>query len=252
MAGPKVKSESSSRIFLEARWQQLVMLNYEVDPDVLNGLVPAGTELDLWQERCLVSVVGFRFLETRVLGLPIPWHRDFSEVNLRFYVRRSDGGVTKRGVVFVREIVPRRAIAWVANVLYDERYLAMPMRFRELAQEQGRRIEYAWRWRGRTHRLAVRVATADGEPELPASGSEEEFITEHYWGYVAQRDGSTLEYQVEHPRWRVWPAREGRLDADVEALYGQGFASYLAQPPTSAFVAEGSEVRVRRGVRLDA
>src|SRR6187455_2734884 len=113
--------------FLTAEWRDLVMLNYEVDPAILLDLVPAGTELDLWQGRTLVSVVDFRFLRTRVLGLAIPWHIDFEEVNLRFYVRREASEGLRRGVVFVKEIVPRRAIAWLARLLYNENYVALPM-----------------------------------------------------------------------------------------------------------------------------
>ena len=104
---------SSASPFLTARWVDLAMVNYEVDPALVRALVPAGTELDLWSGRCLVSVVGFQFLETRVLGLALPFHRNFEEVNLRFYVRRTVGDEARRGVVFVKEIVPRRAIAWM-------------------------------------------------------------------------------------------------------------------------------------------
>src|SRR5947207_15642078 len=115
--------------FLTAQWRHLVMLNYEVDADVLTPLVPAGTTLDLWQGRALVSVVGFRFLGTRVLGVSVPWHRDFDEVNLRLYVRRElEGGEVRRGVVFVREVVARRAITWLARVAYNEPYRTLPMR----------------------------------------------------------------------------------------------------------------------------
>src|SRR5918996_5117390 len=116
--------------FLTAEWRDLVMLNYEVDPQVLARRVPPGTELDIWQGRALVSVVGFRFLRTRVLGLPIPFHRDFEEVNLRFYVRRQAEDGWRRGVVFIKEIAPRWAIATVARVVYNENYAARPMRHR--------------------------------------------------------------------------------------------------------------------------
>jgi Uncharacterized conserved protein (COG2071) len=113
-------------VFLTAEWRALAMLNYEVDASLLRHFVPAGTELDCWQGKTLVSLVGFRFLKTRVLGIPIPFHRNFDEVNLRFYVRRAEATEVKRGVVFIREIVPRRAIAAVARAFYNERYLALP------------------------------------------------------------------------------------------------------------------------------
>jgi uncharacterized protein len=231
--------------FLTARWVDLAMVNYEVDPALLLGLVPAGTELDLWSGRCLVSVVGFQFLETRVLGLALPCHRDFEEVNLRFYVRRTVGDEVRRGVVFVKEIVPRRAIAWIANAVYNEKYVALPMSHRDAAIDDRRTLSYGWRYQGAWCRLAV---TLEGSPSPPADDSEEAFITEHYWGYTTQRDGSTLEYQVEHPRWSVWKGSDPELVCDTAALYGPGFGSFLSGPPSSCFVADGSAVIVRRGV----
>lgn len=224
------------------------MLNYEVDPAVLRARVPAGTELDTFEGRTLVSMVGFRFLRTRVRGLAIPFHCNFDEVNLRFYVRREVRGEVRRGVVFVKEIVPRAAIAWVARVVYNENYVALPMSHEiEIGSSEAPRVAYGWIHHGRASRLAVRVT---GEPFLADPASHECFITEHYWGYAAQRDGATVEYGVEHPRWRVWNATESEFDCDVGALYGPEFAPFLAGPPTSAFLAEGSEVSVMRGVRI--
>lgn len=193
------------------------MLNYEVSPALLRPLVPAGTEPDDFNGAVVASLVGFCFLDTRVLGIPIPGHRDFDEVNLRFYVRRrAEDGQWRRGVVFVREMVPRRAIAWVARRCYNEPYSAVPMRH-ELAldgADQGApgRAAYEWRIASQWHRLEVAIS---GHPFLPAAGSEAEFITEHYWGYTAQRDGGCKEYQVAHPRWRVWAAIRSALDCDV-------------------------------------
>jgi uncharacterized protein YqjF (DUF2071 family) len=234
--------------FLTAQWRDLVMLNYEVDPAALRPLVPAGTELDTWGGTTYASMVGFLFLDTRVLGVPIPFHRDFEEVNLRFYVRRRGPEGWRRGVVFVREIVPRWAIATVARVIYNEQYAAMPMRHRIAPLEGGgRHVEYGWKHAGRWSALR---ATTRGEPRPLVEGSEAEFITEHYWGYAAQRGGGTVEYRVEHPSWRVWDARTHALDADVAALYGPAFAAALAAPPRSAFVAEGGPIVVRRGVRV--
>lgn len=238
--------------FLTAEWKWLAMLNYEVDPSLLEPHVPRGTTLDLWRGRALVSMVGFRFLRTRVLGLPIPFHQDFDEVNLRFYVRyRTPEGEDRRGAVFISEIVPRRAIAWVARAFYNESYRALPMRHAvSLPIAPGSdagEAAYEWKLGGRYHRLAARVS---GEPALPPEDSEERFITEHYWGYSAQRDGSTVEYGVEHPPWRVWIADDAEFACDVAALYGSGFVEPLGRPPSSAFVAEGSPVIVRKGRRL--
>jgi uncharacterized protein YqjF (DUF2071 family) len=240
------------RAFLTAQWRYLVMLNYDVDPAVLHALVPRHTELDLYEGRAIASVVGFRFLRTSLLGIPIPLHRNFDEVNLRFYVRhKAADGEVRRGVVFVRELVPRLAIALTARLAYNEPYRAVRMRSTvpATAVEAPGRVTYEWKTGARWQRLTAR---ADGGATLPPPLSEEAFITEHYWGYTRQRDGSTVEYEVRHPNWRVWRASEPALDADVPRLYGSSFARTLASPPASAFIAEGSEVTVYRPRLLEA
>ena len=237
-------------VFLRAEWRQLAMLNYEVDPAILQRQVPAGTTLDSFAGKTYVSVVGFMFTKTVVKGIAIPFHRDFEEVNLRFYVRRrppggrADGRDDRRGVVFVKELVPRFAIAWVARVVYRENYVSVPMRHR--FAEDGT-VEYGFRVAGRWATVSVRP---EGDPEPTAPGSLAEFIAEHYWGYAAQDGGGTKEYQVEHPPWRVQRAREAALDCDVATLYGPEFASALSVPPSSAFLAEGSPVTVGAGIRI--
>lgn len=240
------------RAFLTAEWRYLVMLNYDVDPAVLHALVPRHTVLDLWQGRAIASMVGFRFLRTRLLGAPIPLHRNFEEVNLRFYVRHTtSSGDVRRGVVFVRELVPKAAIAMVARLAYNEPYWALPMRStvpRAPVEDPGH-VSYQWRTGSRWQHLS---ALASGKAALPAPTSEESFITEHFWGYTRQRNGATVEYEVEHPRWRVWKAAESSLDADVPRLYGSSFARALSVAPVSAFIAEGSPVTVFRPRRLSA
>ena len=235
--------------FLTAEWRHLAMLNYEIDPMILRAHVPAGCELDFRFGRTFVSVVGFQFLRTRVLGIPIPFHVNFEEVNLRFYVRRQVDGTWRRGVVFVKELVPRAAIALVARRVYGENYLALPMRHSiEHVPERGSTtLTYGWRrlvtWEGLTIGFS-------GTPSMPSEESEEAFITEHYWGFSRQRDGATVEYQVEHPRWRVWRAEAAALSCDVSALYGPEFADVLSRSPSTAFVADGSPIVVRKGRRL--
>jgi len=234
--------------FLTARWQNLLMLNYEIDPALIRKRVPAGTEIDFWNGRTFVSLVGFQFLGTRLRGWHVPLHTNFDEVNLRFYVRHKSGNEWRRGVAFIKEIVPRWAIAQVARWAYNEQYVSLKMRSRveppcDANQRQGF-IQYAWKWAGGWNDVSARIS---GQPSPLQEGSEEEFITEHYWGYAAQRDGSTLEYQVEHPSWRVWRGEECRFSGDVSTLYGPEFSSLLASAPSSAFVADGSEIIVRHG-----
>lgn len=225
----------------------MAMVNYEVDPSILLPRVPRGTELDRWNERALVSLVGFLFLETKVLGIPVPFHRDFEEVNLRFYVRRRAAEGWRRGVVFIKEIVPRMAIALVARALYGEKYVAMPMRHRiDLSSERLEKrgsVQYEWKFNGKWNRLGVEPV---GDAEATAGGSEEEFITEHYWGYSAGVSGA-IEYEVEHPPWRVWRVAASTVECDIVGLYGSEFGPWLERGPSSAFLAEGSHIVVRRG-----
>jgi uncharacterized protein YqjF (DUF2071 family) len=209
--------------------------------------------LDTYRGVAYVSIVGFRFLQTRVLGFPVPWHRDFEEVNLRFYVRRFAGDDWRRGVVFLREIVSKPAITAVARLVYHEKYVTWPMRHRVDLRPDGAvadAVSYEWESHGAWHGLRATADNNASAPREPAPGSLEEFITEHYWGYVRQRNGGTVEYAVEHPRWGVVPARDVALSCDVARHYGEAFVPILGQPPQSAFIATGSAVTVFRGVRL--
>ena len=234
------------------------MLNYVVDPEVLAPFVPPGLELDAWEGRTLASIVAFEFADVRILNRSIPFHRDFEEMSLRFYVRRRTADGWRRGVVFVRELVPLPTVALLARVLYGEPYRALPMErdfwchsvspgsSGNAGCERATTVRYSWRHDKTWNRVE---ATADTRrhPRYPEPGSEEEFITDHAYGYGTRR-GRTIEYVVEHPAWRYWNAVEARLDcsaATLRTLYGEAFAPYL-NSPCSAFLVEGSPVRVRR------
>jgi len=216
------------------------MLNFVVDPKIVAPLVPPGTEIDFENGETFLSVVGFLFLDARLLGLPIPLHRDFEEVNLRFYVRKKSADTWRRGVVFVRELVPRRAIALVAHTFYGENYVALPMKHQIDHVDLKLSVEYSWRRGRKWESLKI---SASGEPQTIAAGSHPEFITEHYWGYTGVRGGCS-EYRVEHPRWRMWNAETFQFNADVAALYGDQFVEPLNARPRSAFIADGSPIEV--------
>jgi uncharacterized protein len=226
--------------FLKAEWRKLILANYEVDPAVLRPYLPQGTELDIWQGTCYVSMVGFMFLNTRVLGIPVPFHRNFEEVNLRFYVRRFDGDQWRRGVVFIQEIVPRHAITLVANTLYGEHYATMPMRHEWLAEVDSQNITYAWE-KNQWHTLSVKAGLQAQSIEV---GSEAEFITEHYWGYTKHRR-HTSEYEVAHPRWEVYPIISSQISIDFGLMYGPDFAHLSSDSPKSIMLAEGSAIEVK-------
>jgi len=222
------------------------MLNFVVDPQLLEPLRPKGTLIDDWNGQVYISLVGFLFQSTKLRGIPIPFHRNFEEINLRFYVRSHRNGELRRGVVFVNEVVPRFAIALVARRIYNENYLACRMRSSRHTQEKSGDSTVAYGWKHQGHWLSI-GATYTGEALVPAEDSEETFITEHYWGYAAQKNGGTVEYQVEHPRWPVWRAKEVLMDGDFGSFYGPPFGKALSQKPSSAFIAEGSPVIVRSG-----
>lgn len=241
--------------FLTARWTELLLLNFPVPVDEIALLAPPGTEPDLFHGQALISIVGFQFRDTRVRGCRLPGHTHFPEINLRYYVRHTAGDEIRRGVVFVKEIVPRRLISLVANRVYNENYIARPMcsechmTGRELAP--GDKLTYAWQSQSRAgphwNTLSARVAAT---PQPPLSGSLEDFIVEHYWGYVRARDGTTTEYRVAHDPWRVAPADNVTWDCDLAATYDTPLAKYLALPPTSALIADGAAVQVFPGRRL--
>lgn len=229
--------------FLTARWEDLIMANYEVDGSLLRDRIPAGTELDLHEGRCFVSLVGFMFCDTRVLGIPVPFHINFEEVNLRFYVKREKADEIRRGVVFIKEIVPRFAIAAVARILYEEPYEAWSMSHTRSEKS----VSYEWQkgeWR---NQLGVEVGESLG---VPAADSHGEFIIEHYWGYTMRGKDRTDEYKVEHPKWDLFSVNNEQIDVDFAGTYGKEFAFLGDEKPYSVLLAKGSEISVYKGAKL--
>ena len=227
--------------FLKAEWRKLAIANYSVTPELLHPYVPCGTELDLWNDTCYLSLVGFRFLNTRLLGIKIPRHINFEEVNLRFYVRRKWGSQWRRGVVFIKEIVPRRALTLVANTVYKEHYQTLPMRYRWSKSAEAREVQYEWNLKGMWQRFQL---IADLQATEIPPGSEEEFITEHYWGYSRVSEHITNEYEVTHPKWEQYKVRSSKIEVDFGETYGSEFDELSRLEPVSVLLAEGSEITV--------
>jgi uncharacterized protein YqjF (DUF2071 family) len=235
--------------FLTAEWRKLIMANYVVAEECLQAYLPVGTELDRYEGRCYVSLVGFLFQNTRLKSVPIPFHRTFEEINLRFYVQRTTpGNERRRGVVFLSELVPRRALSLVANVIYGENYSTVPTRHHWAETGEQRLVRYQWKHKGRWNHLDVSAAA---HPQPIEAGSSEEFFTEHYWGYTKRGDW-TSEYEVRHPRWSSYRVLEYSIDVDFGALYGPEFASLAQRQPESILLAEGSAVEVCAGERIAA
>jgi uncharacterized protein YqjF (DUF2071 family) len=242
---------NAERVFLMAEWRWLAMLHWPAPETLLQRYLPDGLELDLWRGLPYVSIVGFLFRDTRLRGWCIPCHREFPELNLRFYVRPI-GKPAERGVCFVREVVPLPAVTCVANGVYNESYITCRMRNRvDLTNDAihvGSRAEYAWKHCGKWNRLALRACDA---PSAPAADSPEEYFTENYWGFTRRRGGGTTRYRVEHPPWLIWPADKTEWHCDAAAMYGPEWSEILGAQPEYAHFVEGSAVKVYEGQPLD-
>ena len=229
--------------FLSAKWENLVMFNYEVDPAVLQPHLPPYTEIDYFNGKALVSVVGFLFNQTKVLGIPWPGFVNFEEVNLRYYVKHFTGKEWKRGVGFVSEIVPKPLIAGMANLCYNEHYSVAKMSHHISHQQDNISAAYYWqRNKEENNQMQIKASSTlqDIEP-----GSEAEFILEHYWGYNQLNKTTTIEYGVKHPRWQIYPVTEHSLQCNVEKLYGKEFVPFIQNKEShSVFLAKGSEITV--------
>lgn len=238
--------ESDTPVFLSAEWRKLLMANYIIAPELLSLFVPPGTELDYWKGNCYVSLVGFMFLNTKLKGISIPYHQHFEEINLRFYVRRKVAGDWRRGVVFIKEIVPKPAISWVANTIYKENYVTRLMKHQWFEATQAHSTSYAWKpfWGNKWNEIS---ATHSAETLPVPPGSEAEFITEHYWGYAKKYKKGSVEYEVRHPRWSIHTVSEFHIKGSMIDEYGPIFSKVLAEKPASVFLADGSPIEVMKG-----
>ena len=227
--------------FLKARWEHLVMVNYIVNPEILKPYLPIGTELDLYENNCFVSLVGFMFKNTKVKGIAFPFHQNFEEVNLRFYVKRKEGNETKRGVVFIKEIVPKRLISLVANTLYNEHYFTTKMNHSILSE--GDKLSVSYGWMNQNKQQAIEVNSELKNNPIKAN-SIEEFIAEHYWGYTKVNERKTSSYEVKHPSWNQHKVIDYELNIDFKANYGDVFSCLNSQEPHSVFLFDGSDISV--------
>jgi uncharacterized protein len=234
-------------VFLSAEWRDLVLLNYVVEPSLLQPFVPNGTKLGSFQGKTYISLVGFRFCKTKLWGkFAVPLHSEFEEVNLRFYVHRHTGDELRRGVVFIKEIVPKPAIALTARLIFGENYVSLPMKHKIAHEANDLEVEYSWKYQGNWSRLFARSSE---RPKPPAENSLEQYITEHYWGYTSQKSGA-LEYQVAHTQWAISVPSEALFAGNASELYGKEFGVMLSRRPDSAYVANGSPVEVYAGAEI--
>ncbi len=228
--------------FLNARWENLIMANYAVPPAVLLPFLPKGVELDTFQGKAYVSLVGFMFKNTRLFKVPIPYLGTFEEINLRFYVVRKECNEMKRGVVFINETIPFKPVAWVANWLYKEHYISIPTKHEWLVNEHNKEISYQWKVGGEWNAMQV---NASNHKQPMAVGSIEEYIFEHYYGYTKVNETTSQEYKVNHPRWETNRVKDYEINCDFGKMYGKPFEFLNNKEPDSVIMAEGSEVSVK-------
>lgn len=233
--------------FLKAEWRKLVMVNYEIDPEILKPYVPKGTELDFFEGKCYISLVGFMFLNTKLLGVKIPFHVNFEEVNLRFYVRKAFDEGVKRGVVFIKEIVPKPAITFIANTIYNENYETLPMKHSWETSNDSVNVTYQWKKNNSWNSMAIQAQNRLNEIQ---PNSVVEFIAEHYWGYSKKNAKETTEYEVKHPRWKYYPVKQHSVEVDFKSNYGDEFEFLNQANPNSIFLLEGSEISVEDKIVL--
>ena len=229
------------RKFLTAEWRRLIIANYKVNADIPSKFLPAKTELDFFNGATYLSLVGFMFQDVRVMGVRIPFHVNFPEVNLRFYVKHKENYQWKRGVVFIKEFVPRPFIMLVANTFFHEHYSALPMNHIWKSDNNKLTVGYYWKKNAKWYTLE---AEAENTLATIKTGSEEEFIMDQFWGYTAINERKTSEYHVEHSRWSTYPLRQHKIVCDFKKIYGNDFAFLNRQQPDSVFLAEGSPIIV--------
>ena len=226
---------------MTASWRKLCFVNYDIDPAVLSPYVPPHTELDFFQGKCKISLVGFLFDEVKIKGITFPFHKRFEEINLRFYVVHDDFGKKKRGTVFLSEIVSKGAVAFIANNLYNENYERKKMKWKHYLSENENVIEYRLKENGAWQTIRM---TTEGNPKPFNKGTETEFITEHYWGYSKKNDFRAYEYEVRHPQWLEYPVKSYEVNFDFGAVYGKEFAFLNKLEPSSIQCMDGSPITI--------
>ncbi len=229
------------KVFLKAKWENIIMANYQIEPELLLPFLPKGVSLDLHQGKAYVSLVGFLFKNTKLFNVPIPFFGSFEEINLRFYVVKKEGNELKRGVVFINETIPYRLVAWIANKLYKENYTVVPTKHQLISSSETNHIKFEWLLQKKWNSIAVDF---DSKAESMKTDSLEKFIYEHYYGYTKINEHQTEEYQLRHPSWKTHKVTNYKIDCDFEAMYGKSFSILNQTQPSAVFIAEGSDVAI--------
>lgn len=232
----QVRHDKTMSVFLTAEWRNLILVSYQVPDNALQKYLPDNLHLDKLNGSAFVSLVAFDFINTKVKGMKMFFHLNFPEINLRFYV--NDG--RRRGVMFIREFVPKPVVVLGANLFFNENYSAAKMKS-EIILGSTLKAKHEITYKGNYNSIEVETVN---KSFMPDENSTEHFFKEHEWGFVKSRSGQTNAYKVEHPFWQVYPIKKFNINVDFGKLYGQQFSFLNKQEPFNVTFAEGSVIKV--------
>ena len=233
--------------FLTAEWKNLAVATFEIDKKLLGKYLPDNTEINGFDGKHFISLVGFMFSNPAFFGFKAPFFRTFEEMNLRFYVKRKTQNGWRNGVVFIKEIAPSKFIGQIAKLLYRENFITLPMSHSIAMTADQQETEYKWKIRNKWNFFSLKTSTIPLSAEV---NSIEAFIKNQYWGYTKGNFKETFEFEIKHIPWNIFPSTSFELDIDAEALYGKELASFFYQKPLCCFLMDGSYTEISRPVLL--
>lgn len=228
--------------FLTAKWENIIMVNYAIDPNILQNYIPKGVEIDTFNGKNYVSLVGFMFKNTSIFNIPIPLLGTFEEINLRFYVKRTVNGKIRKGVVFINETVPYKIVALLANFLYKEHYISIPTKSNIQEYSDYKNVKFEWKKDNHWNSISLKANIQAQKIEV---NTIEEFIYEHYFGYTKVDNETTLEYEILHPSWQTNTVLEAKIQCNFASMYGNDFEVLSYMNPENVMIAKGSNIAVK-------
>jgi hypothetical protein len=223
---------------MTASWKRLINMTYAVSPELLLPHVPAGVTLDCIDGKAFVGLVPFSFENVTMNRLRIPFHQSFPEINLRFYVKHRLG----RGVVFLRECAPKRAVVWLARKKYNEPYCCKKMKEKVRMFTDGTfSVAHSLWSNGIKNTVEV---TARTTPVFPDKNSSAHYFKELELGFGIAHNKQTMLYRIHHPEWEVFPVVSYALNMNFGAVFGEKWAFLSAEKPLDVSLVKGSAVTV--------
>ena len=212
--------------FMAQKWENLLFLHWPVSKESLESTIPEDLEVDLFEGEAWLSVVGFRLSELRIKPfVQIPW-KDFSELNLRTYVRDQAG---RRGVWFYSLDSSDLLAVVGARLLYGLNY-----RYASIDHNQKNDfIEYTSETKSK--RGGIKGSISSSSPamkmvgEMAKAGTLNYFLLERYrfWSKQTYR-GKLSSAQVRHRPYDA--VCLDQADYQGELFSCQGFAEPNEDP----------------------